>query len=648
MSSLPEHQPPSSSQFIPPESAQPFRSLFGGPSSDVGPLPSSQPEPTRRSIFGGPGSLDAVPEPETEAELMELGETEEDEDELDMIMRERPLAVDYGSDGESFKGSDEEEAMVPEPTNRAKTKPRRQPSSPAKVMPSRTTYVLDRGLDLPPGVERPNRWTGNPTTYRRVTAKDREVYEGLLESRARDLAAHLYNSYTIRTQSKRAPEASQDPGDASGQENFTVPKRWGAWPMPPSRVPRPDETARQLLDDPDTLRMPPDPRPSAELEESIIASMMKIAKENFTAREWDFDELKNSRAKKTDDPDAMTDDEKKEAAPTDATFLRPVIQADDDISRRQLRPLARNVITQVDRLLMGLHRSMKHRVQGGDSSCDSATEPEDDTSRSRSKRMGASRSQSRGRKRARRRSRNGSPAPQGEDQRMHIASHSRGRSRTSRNSDDDEPPVRSKLALRDWSEVMGLASMIGLPSEAVMRASKRCADLFGQDMTFRNLHEGRIEKTIQRPDSTWEYAYVESATDDEKDVAPPPRRKRKPVSRARSQSQSQPSRFGPAPPAGPALPSPSGMAVTAPESSRNASASLNKPRSRRLRGKGDHRKADIVCPIKRCARHEEGFSRTWNLTLHMKRVHPGYNPHGRERSKSQSAPKREGEVIQID
>jgi hypothetical protein len=56
------------------------------------------------------------------------------------------------------------------------------------------------------------------------------------------------------------------------------------------------------------------------------------------------------------------------------------------------------------------------------------------------------------------------------------------------------------------------------------------------------------------------------------------------------------------------------------------------------KGKGNHRKTDIICPIKRCSRHRNGFSRTWNLNLHMKRVHPGYTPGDRERSRSQSTP----------
>lgn len=49
------------------------------------------------------------------------------------------------------------------------------------------------------------------------------------------------------------------------------------------------------------------------------------------------------------------------------------------------------------------------------------------------------------------------------------------------------------------------------------------------------------------------------------------------------------------------------------------------PVARKPKGKGSHRKADIVCPLPNCPRHTEGFSRTWNLTIHMRKAH------GRER-----------------
>lgn len=663
MSSFPEQQLPSSSQFIPPQSAQPHRSIFGGPGSDVGPLSSSQPEPARRSIFGGPSKQDETSEPSDAADPMDLGTSEaDDEDELDMIMREWPLEPEYGSGGESYKGSDDD-APAAKPVVREEVQTRRKSQSPAKPVPAPISYVVDRGLDLPPGVERPNRWSGNATTYRRITAQDRGAYDGIVEAQARDLAAHLYNSYVIRSQNKGAASLGfLGADDNDGQEKFNVPKRWGAWPLSASRVPRPDETARRILDDPDTIRAPPDPRPSAELEESIIACMMKDAKESFRSQEAEYEDVRIGRPRRAETAETVTDDEdqKEGAATNEASRVRPVLQADDDKTRHQLRPLARNVISQLERVLTGLHHSTYGRK--GDDSSDLSSDTDDDVSRSRSPRKVRERSLSRGRNRIRRkttssgrsRSAHSSTGPETEDEPMRDASQSRGRSRTSDNG-AKEPTAkpRRRLALRDWSEVMGIASMMGLPSAAVMRASNRCADLFGQDMTFRDFHEGHIEKGDRLPDSTYEYHYVESESEDSEPPTPPPIRTRK--RKGRSPSQAKRSRSRPVPTTTPGIPSSSNAAAATPVPgpSHGAGHERSSPQKQRepaprRKGRGEHRKADLVCPLRLCPRHTDGFSRVWNLNLHMKRVHPGYNPQERDRSRSRSAPGPGPEVIEID
>lgn len=705
MSSFSDNQQPSSSQFYPPQSAQPYNSIFGGPSSDVDPPPSSLPEPlrrSRRSLFGGQSGLDVIPEQGNLSSSVDVGKIEGEEDEFDVIMRERPLDAYYGSDGESFRGSDggkdeDEDEIKPETDTGPQWKGKQPmlPSSPVetRLPPVATTYVLDRGLDLPAGAERPNRWTGAPSTYRRLTADERGAYEAVVTCRARDLAAHLYNAYTIRTQRNQARGTSQDPQEADAQERIFPPRRWVAWPRPATYVPRPDETIHRQLDGPGTIRMPPDLRPSSDLEESIIANMMKHAKQSFMAREWDLEEVRVNRVRREDDPDGMKDedmkdseDEKDEDSRPDAVPLQPVVQADDGASRQQLRPLSRNVITQVDRLLMGLHHSVKTRFQDDDSGSDSEGEMDDtdydETSRSRSRPTSGSRSRSRGRKRARRqsthshtssrrsRSVRSSTAASTQDRSVHSTSRSRGRSRTSRGSGDST--MKYRLGLRDWSEVMGIAAMMGLPHAAVMRASKRCAHLFEEDMTFRTFHAGRFKKVLQISRSQWEWEYYESASDaevlPEPEPASPPLgpstgpgpspRKRKSQPRVRSRSQSQPRRQRST---SAAIPAPSTVAIVIPSSAPAPDPVLENhidlesqpppPQASQApqvpKGKGDHRKTDIICPIKRCSRHRNGFSRTWNLNLHMKRVHPGYTPGDRERSRSQSTPGGV-ELIEID
>ena len=48
---------------------------------------------------------------------------------------------------------------------------------------------------------------------------------------------------------------------------------------------------------------------------------------------------------------------------------------------------------------------------------------------------------------------------------------------------------QGQLGLRDWSDVLGVASMVGWEPEAVGRAAARCSTLFGEGISFRTLAE---------------------------------------------------------------------------------------------------------------------------------------------------------------
>lgn len=590
--------------YVPPQSAQSERLPFGGPSSDAGPEPSS--EPPRQSIFGGPGSQDVK---HSKSDSVAGGEDgDEEPDEFDMMMRERPLKADYLSSSESFQDSDEDDEPMPDIGYRDRSES--QPSRMKK-------YVIDPGLDLQEGAVRPNRFTGAPKTYRRLTANDRGAVEGIMSNRARDLAAHLFNAYALR---KRVYETAHEKTDIYEQEMLApFRKWWTAWPASADQVPRVDEVVRKKLDEPGTLRMPPDPRPSADLEESVTAFMMKIAKENFEGREWDFTQV-NSHGRKTDESGASMNSEGGDdidPETVDKKPLRPVVQADHDKSRQQLRPLSRNIISQLDWVLDGLHHSMKGRFLDDDSSSEWESDADTQASHSptverHSRRKSGSRSQSRGRKRIRRHSRAPSRPSRSvhtasgvdtQDESMRDASMSRGRSRISSRSQSSRRSTHIKLRLRDWSEVMGVASMVGLPSAAVMRASKRCADLFGQDMAFRTFHEGCMQQVPLPEDGpSWavsEYEYTERESEGETATT----------------------------------------SKTRPKSNRSRSRALSDRAPEPGVGKGSHRKHDIVCPIQTCPRHVDGFSRTWNLNLHLKRVHPNYRLRGARRERSTSVPK---------
>ncbi|OQE39058.1 hypothetical protein PENCOP_c007G00217 [Penicillium coprophilum] len=627
-------------ELPPPQSAQPRQSLFGGPSSDVGLQSSSQPEPPRSSLFGGPIKEYDHLEPLSEVEPMDEA-LDQVESESDMIMRDQPLAFQDDSDDESYEEGDR---------GRSRTRSKRAQQSQNEPI----YYVVDRGLDLRPGVERPNLFDGHATSWRNYNADDIGAYNAMVIDRTRDLAAHLYNAHAIRRRARDA--ARKNPGVVQ-KTPLHLSKRWAAWPVHATKVPRANEVIQRIMDDPDRYQMQTDPRPSAELEECLTAFILKASKEALQAREVDFEEIQDNLEDKLNDGDELMEDElgkkeeeeEEEEEPFDTRILRPTVLIDEDKTLRQLRPLVRNVISQVDRLLYGLHCAMKGRKYEEDSADEQWTESDEEDYQTRESHKRKSRSRSRGRRSGRqsqdretsRRSNSAriSTGVETEDESLPDVSQTRAQSRDSPSGDGDHHN-KGRLKLRDWSEVLGLASMMDLPASAVLRASKRCADLFSEDMEFRIMPEGRVRKK-RKANSREEYVYTESESESDSappspEPAPPPSRKRKPKpkpdiepkaktkakipSQRRSKAYMTPAIVPPSAspsPAPEAPPEPVELAVENTEQAVDQEPKTVKPGV----GKGPHRKVDILCPVRSCTRHKNGFSRKWNLNQHLKKAH---------------------------
>lgn len=568
MSSIPDD--PFSDPLNPPQSAQPFQSLFGGPASQ---------------------DVDLEPYPESE----HGAGTHEDHDDLDVTMGDIPMMDDNQSDA-TYHASNEDDSESRNEAN-ALPKKRKRPA------------VVARSLSPPSSPEeRPNRFRGPESTWRRLTAEERRNAQALETIRARDLAAHLYNSYALRVRAReRGRMTMKEDKRVDETEAFAPPKGWAAWPMSADKVPRADERFRREEDAAWTLRMSSDPRPSADLEESVIAMMLKTAKERFEAREWDrkrtISQPRTSAAVRVDANDESTAYEGSDGGYMDDDELRPVVQADDDKSRRQLRPLSRNVLTQFDQLLMGLHHAQTGGARGGDSS---ASEMQSDTESMASSRSSprkrnpgeTERSQSRGRKPSLRSSQHEGPRS---CSKVQHTSRSRGRS-LGRGHGPSTSRLRGGRGLRDWSEVLGVAAMMGWPPAVVMRTAKRCSALFGEDMAFQQFNEGTVKPIEEDKAQDVQYMESESESEPEPKSPTPPRISRQSSKNPRSRASS----------------------VRHESTSRPASPATADNAERK--GKGQHRKQDLVCPFKSCRRHVNGFSRTWNLNLHMKRVHPGHRP----------------------
>ncbi|KAL1847430.1 hypothetical protein Plec18170_008542 [Paecilomyces lecythidis] len=580
-----------------PQSAQPYRSIFGS---------SSQP-----------------------VENEEVLESDHDVDIEDILNEELPPMAD-DSDDATYDASDEDAPPEQHSTagDRSKDKQRRKGKEP--LLYSDADFFRSES----PPVHRPNRYHGPTSTWRLWTQSERQVAESLETIRARDLSAHLFNAHALKQRARDIQKRIAENGSQEEEETAFAPgKLWTAWPMPPEEVPRLDESPINDVNDIYTIKRAPDIRPSAPLEESLIAVMLKTSKERFQSREempksYTWQKRESSVGYQTGETSGNDGVWKSEPDTAEDIQYRPVVQADDERSRRQLRPLTRQALSRFDSLLMSLHHARKASMIPDESSAsERQSEAESLASRLSSprKRRGTTtleRSQSRGRKRARALSRSksrgrdvsnpaegqGSAVESESESESSLPESSRPARRRSTRTPFSLSRSRSRvgrrsarLAMRDWSDVLGIASMTGWPSEVVMRAARRCADLFGEDMAFRTLTEGTVQRTKSANGRhVWNYA------DGEEEHAAPPAPKPK---RTRSRAQS-----------------------TKGESSRAASMAAKEEGEepsavkplKPLKGKGAHRKQDLVCPVKGCSRHTDGFTRTWNLNLHMKRVHPTY------------------------
>ncbi|KAK4545547.1 hypothetical protein LTR36_002897 [Oleoguttula mirabilis] len=270
--------------------------------------------------------------------------------------------------------------------------------------------------------------------------------------------------------------------------------------------------------------------------------------------------------------------DRKPVMTSEQEYSQPVFLADDERANAILTPSVRHILTKFDDLLIGLHRSKRgHRRTASTSRSRSTAQsersippasssgnvypasdgrfhdlPTSQPQEAHSYAAAAPKSRDlRPVSRARRAS-----APRSPPRSAAIAksSRSRGRSKGKRKatvsddegsnfSPDDESaaysevaasPARSQrkrrpsgansheLGLRDWSEVLGIASLVGWDQAVVDRAARRCASLFGEGMTFRTMPETSADHV---DDHTVQFVPdmvpVESETESEGDVLEP-------------------------------------------------------------------------------------------------------------------------------
>ncbi len=168
---------------------------------------------------------------------------------------------------------------------------------------------------------------------------------------------------------------------------------------------------------------------------------------------------------------------------------------------------------------------------------------------------------------------------------------------------------KGRARLRDWRNVLGAAALAGFPPQAVDRAARRCADLFGQSMELRTLTEGpvgqgggirttRYVPGMPRP----------SLLDPEDEESEPPPRTARASSVAATAAEATTSE---------------GERDRRSSSARGRSRSASRTNKNNMRSRSRSASAPGThfCTFDGCPRAVEGFSRRQNLLRHLRLVH---------------------------
>jgi len=410
---------------------------------------------------------------------------------------------------------------------------------------------------------RPNRYYGPASTWRSWTANDRAVAEDALNnSRASDLGAHLYNAFAlkekansaragrpgVRSHSRSRPRST---GDDHSEVPFAPPDVWTAWPL------RARDVSRENASDGfkrTHLTVHNNDRPSAALEETLVATILRTAKEKWSDRLWEPEKPRVDRAKRDWKAEidltkqqlresGLLDDEGEDVKLSRHEIEGRDTEGVDDVSVVDDSSLASspeaNIPTDVPTFSSQAFAAAAASSSSEDESEASVTDDDRpvfsaDDEEARRVLLPSTRhllskvddllvglhkarvayavrdhgSQPRSRSAT-------SGAATTDDERFtrfgsRAASRKRGRKRkrshSSREDDSGCETTKSRsrtrsafrqfgtkgkgYGLRDWSDVLGMAALTGWKTETIARASERCAKLFGQNMVFRTFYEG--------------------------------------------------------------------------------------------------------------------------------------------------------------
>ncbi|GKT43073.1 uncharacterized protein ColSpa_03254 [Colletotrichum spaethianum] len=367
----------------------------------------------------------------------------------------------------------------------------------------------------------------------------------------------------------------------------------------------------------------------------------------------------------SDEENTKAEPEEDTGKPKRAKTYEPVVSANDDLSANLLRPSVRHILSTLDNTLTALHNSrlagLSYMTDSSASATDGDASDASDgvsvssavsraSSATRRKKKGAPRSKAPRtpepeRNATERRGRPKKallPLPGETEKEMKIrvareqkkripfssdeedndgerekqeAKAETSRSRSPRKKRDLPPEARVEAkikaretmlgnwGLRDWSDVIGAASLAGFKPEVVARAAQRCADLFGQGMEMQTLLEGPASKG-PKPQRT---RYLPGNRRHAPSVSSSDSEVERPVLRRRIMSRQSSLARDSVPPS-------------------DSDAARGRGSRAPSRGRSTSRTSSVglfFCPVAGCQRAAEGFGRRANLQRHVARVHPG-------------------------
>ena len=381
--------------------------------------------------------------------------------------------------------------------------------------------------DLP---RRPNRYTGKRQDWQRWTEPERSLIDGHDQLRANDLSIHLYNAHALTARLRTGDCLAQCMPWSSKSRWINMNERervcgqllnwypsdaWTAWPLPPERVPRPEEEWGLPEDDGNaayTIKREQE-RVSEEIEEVLTGTIMRQAREQWDAREW---------AKR---PKPLEELLKNDGYP------KPVPMANEEQENAILRSTVRSLLTDLDALLKSLQYTAPERFRWLPKPKKAAfSENHDHVQATQSP---AERQLSRIRDRfldppdimtgvkgyeprAQDRQRQLGQDVMMSDSETSSVSNNPANSEASQHPGDAPLPAsgatsakprankrkrqsQESRGLRDWSDVLDVAATTGWDRQVIHRAAQRCSALFGESMSFRVLKEGDIKEPAGRP-----------------------------------------------------------------------------------------------------------------------------------------------------